>query len=122
MGVFKSTDGGASWAAANAGMRKLVVVSMAVDPMDSQRVYAGTQRGLFVSLDGGTTWKRNRGLTGFPTSIVIDPSNPDIIYAGAGGLYKTVDGGKTWKLLKIRGDGALVIDPVDPIVLYENTD
>src|SRR5207244_9588502 len=32
MGVFKSTDGGASWAAANAGMRKLVVVSMAVDP------------------------------------------------------------------------------------------
>ncbi|HEV1285575.1 MAG TPA: hypothetical protein VNU44_09695, partial [Bryobacteraceae bacterium] len=60
-------------------------------------------------------------------SVVINPQNPSIMYAGAvtGGVWKTTDGGNSWTpltdLLPVLNIGALVMDPNDPNTIYAGT-
>jgi photosystem II stability/assembly factor-like uncharacterized protein len=125
-GVYKSIDGGKSWK--NVGLEKSEHISkIVVDPRDSNVVYVAAQgplwapggdRGLYKTIDGGKSWKavltisENTGVT----DVILDPSNPDILYASAyqrrrhvftlidGGpesaIHKSTDGGKTWTKLK----------------------
>src|SRR5439155_6256077 len=62
--VFKSTDGGASWSAANAGLHAPIIHALAIDPQDPATVYAGTQGGgVLKSTDRGANWSAaNTGL------------------------------------------------------------
>jgi photosystem II stability/assembly factor-like uncharacterized protein len=102
----------------------------------------GDQRGLYKSNDGGTTWKKTLGDAEWvgATDIVMDPRNPDVLYAATwqrhrnvaaymgGGpgtaIYKSSDGGETWTKLKNglpsgnMGKIGLAISPQKPDVLY----
>ena len=121
-GVYKSTDGGATWT--HIGLEKTSqIAKVVVDPNDANIVYVAAQgspwaataeRGIYRSTDGGNTWKRvlfvdeNTGAS----FLTLDPHNPQVLYAsmwdhrrkpwtvisgGPGsGLYKTTDGGDTW--------------------------
>ena len=81
-GVFKSTNGAASWSyvsrGALAGVRALVV-----DPLDPAIVYVGGSSGVHKSTDGGTSWRPiNAGLTNPDVSdLAIDPAQPTTLYA-----------------------------------------
>lgn len=55
--IWKTTDGGASWQPAAAGLPAVPIRSVIVHPANSSWVYAGTEIGIFASEDGGTTWK-----------------------------------------------------------------
>ena len=74
--VFKSTDGGATWTLADGtqtpgnvnAIPDIPAHSVAVDPNNSQRIYVGTDLGVFVSLDGGANWARET--TGFSNTVV----------------------------------------------------
>ncbi len=74
--VFKSTDGGATWTLADGtqtlgnvnAIPDIPVHSVVVDPNDNQRIYVGTDLGVFVSLDGGQNWARET--TGFSNVVV----------------------------------------------------
>jgi len=64
-GVFRSRDGGATWAAARTGMGRAVVQALAVHPRDGQCVFAGTADGhVFASYDGGASWRDASGSNG----------------------------------------------------------
>jgi photosystem II stability/assembly factor-like uncharacterized protein len=56
------------------------------------------------------------------TSLAIDPTNPQIVFAASfrGGVFKSVDGGRSWRatVLKVRWVDALAIDPANPQVVY----
>ena len=88
--------------ASNNNFELILVDALAINPQNSDILYAGTYgAGIYVSMDGGKTWNpSNAGLgKGTVDSIVIDPSHPEIIYAGLfdqGGMYKSTDAGKTW--------------------------
>ncbi|HTF03788.1 MAG TPA: PKD domain-containing protein, partial [Bacteroidia bacterium] len=75
----------------------------------------------------GPTGAPDNGGAGRINFIRFDPSNANIMYAGApaGGLWKTVDGGASWTCLTdfmpIIGCSDLAIDPVDPNILYLGT-
>jgi uncharacterized repeat protein (TIGR01451 family) len=56
--VFKTTDGGATWADVTNGLPDVPVNSIVTDPASNRTVYVGTDVGAFVSINGGTTWKR----------------------------------------------------------------
>ena len=85
--------------------------------------------GIYKSFDAGKTWKA-MGLekTRHIHRVIIDPTNPDIVYVGAigspwgehkeRGVYKTTDGGKTWKQILYNniktGAADLIMDPSNP--------
>lgn len=88
------------------------VRSLVASPSDSSVLYLGTSDGqIFRSKDGARTWQRlhpgleRRGLS--VDHIVIDPRNPNTVYAGAwavardeqGGVFRSDDGGERWKAL-----------------------
>jgi photosystem II stability/assembly factor-like uncharacterized protein len=98
-GVYKSSDGGASWIAANAGLPKNVA-TLAIDPIDPATLYAGTFGAVFKTKDAGTSWSAvSQGLPadrGIYT-LAIDPAGT--IYAGTigAGVFKSADGGVDWE-------------------------
>ena len=149
-GVYKSNDGGKSWK--NMGLKNSEHIGkIIVHPNNSDVVYVaaigplwnkGGDRGLYMTKNGGKTWSNILSVdehTGV-NDIVMDPRNPDVIYAsthqrrrhvytyvGGGpgsGLYKTTDGGSSWNkinkgLPKVElGRIGLAISPADPEVIY----
>ena len=121
--------------------------AVAVAPSAPQTVWVGTGEantrqssswgdGVYKSTDAGKTWT-NMGLkdTRSIGRIVIDPTNADVVYVAAQGhlwgpnaergVFKTTDGGRTWKKVLFvdenTGANDLVIDPVNPQVLYAAT-
>src|SRR4030095_10102334 len=55
-GVFKSTDEGVTWNAANAGLTTIDIRTLAIDPVNATTVYAGGVGGLSKSIDNGANW------------------------------------------------------------------
>jgi hypothetical protein len=122
IGMFKSNDGGEIWSRAGIGPTSTDVVAIVIDPSNSDTLYMGsiggmtndsllniTVGGVFKSTDRGGSWiLASNGLPNTPaiSSLVIDPSSPNILYAGAnlginsngGGVYKSSDGGESWSL------------------------
>lgn len=125
-GLYKSTDGGASFA--KVGLENSEHIGMiAVHPTNSDIVWvaaygplwnSGGDRGIYKTTDGGAHWERVLHVsehTGF-NEIHLDPRNPDVLYATAhqrvrhvfaylsggpeSGIYKSTDGGVTWNELK----------------------
>src|SRR3989449_4384112 len=87
-GVVKSTDGGASWSAANNGLGiQPLGRALAIDPLNPAIIYVGIAgRGVFKSTDGGMSWTGiNTGLTNLSIyALAIDPMTPTILSAGTG--------------------------------------
>ncbi len=97
-----------------------IIASIAVDPQNSNVVYAATATGVFKSNDGGTTWG-NSGLMGFAVgNVTIDPQNPATVYASmVGYIFKSIDAGATWnQLAGWNGLHVLAIDPRNQGTLY----
>ncbi|HDR52355.1 MAG TPA: glycosyl hydrolase, partial [Mariniphaga anaerophila] len=149
-GVYKSVDGGKSFK--NMGLKESRQIGgIVIDPRNSDVIFvaaegsawgSGGDRGLYKSTDGGKTWNKVLEIsehTGV-NNVVMDPSNPDILYAtteqrrrthftkiGGGpesAVYKSTDNGETWrKIMKglpgvhIGGMG-IDVSPVNPNYVY----
>jgi photosystem II stability/assembly factor-like uncharacterized protein len=145
-GVWKTINAGASWTPVFDTMETLNIGSIAIQQSNPSVVWVGTGEGnprnslnlgdgIFRSLDAGKTWKK-MGLekTHNIHRIIIDPTNPDVVYAAAignpyaehpeRGVYKTNDGGETWHLVLHTNDTSgcaeLVMDPSNPNKLIAN--
>lgn len=145
-GVWKTTNAGASWTPVFDDQPTLNIGSIAIEQSNPSVVWVGTGEGnprnslnlgdgIFKSMDAGKTWKR-MGLekTHNIHRILIDPTNPDVVYAAAignpyaahpeRGVYKTTDGGETWNLVLHTNDTSgcaeLVMDPSNPNKLIAN--
>jgi photosystem II stability/assembly factor-like uncharacterized protein len=121
-GVFKSSDGGASFT----NVFRSQVLTMAIDPVVPSTVYAGGGFA-FKSVNGGVTWAESgRGLGGGRLmSLVVDPQQPTTLYAATDNIFKSVDGGSNWVLssngLPAREARFLAIDPQMPSTIYVGT-
>lgn len=101
--LYKSYDAGMQWNEIGDDSLHDGVFSIAIDPLDTNNIYAGTAfRGiLWKSIDAGNTWFRSGlGETGLLIhDVLIDTQEPSIIYVGLRGIYKSGDTGKTWEKL-----------------------
>lgn len=126
-GLFKTIDGGRSWAHSDAGLLQLLpqsIDTVAVDPRVPGRVFAGTGRGLFTSGDGGATWAPpSQPVSGAVTCIVFAPRAPRTLYVCEGfRLRRSSDGGATWvRVPRAPFLEQLAIDPFQPNTLYAGT-
>jgi len=143
-GVFKSVNGGESWAPVTDRYFGGTIGAVEVAPSAPDVVYVGGGEypirgnvthgdGVWKTVDGGKTWTY-MGLkeTKHIGDIVIHPTNPDLVYVGAlghvwapnpeRGVFRSRDGGRTWQKILFRNDSTgvvdLVIDPNNPSVLY----
>ena len=122
-GVYRSVDGGKNWTSVgltNTGSTGRI----RIDPANPKRIFVASQgrlfdnggdRGLFLSEDGGNSWRKvlaGMNSTSGAIDVAISPTNPNIIlaamwdklrfpdgreYGGPGsGVYRSVDGGQTW--------------------------
>ncbi|MGQ9627988.1 MAG: WD40/YVTN/BNR-like repeat-containing protein [Anaerolineae bacterium] len=124
-GVFRSDDGGTSWKEVNEGLLDRNLEALAVVP-GSGTVYAGTGGGAFKSTDKGSSWlPANKGLTNTSIrTLALAPGRPETLYAGTygGGIFKSEDGAGSWHLLLLREKFySLVVDPVNPQIIYAAT-
>ena len=104
--VFKSIDGGLSWNSDSSTFSSTGnVADLVMDRSDPNTIYALVVMGdpriseqlsysVFKSSDGGVSWNR-LGLDA--SALVIDHTNPNVLYAGAaGGAFRSEDGGTSW--------------------------
>ncbi len=146
-GLWKSTDGGVHWVPVFDSQAVSSIGALAVAPSNASIVWAGTGEpwirshisvgnGVYKSIDAGRTWT-SMGLdsTGRIGRIVIDPTNPDVVFVAAQGysygpqpqrgVFRTTDGGKTWErvLFVDQNTGAIdiVMHPTNPKLLYAAT-
>ncbi|WP_027392134.1 VPS10 domain-containing protein [Aquimarina latercula] len=139
-GLWKSTSGGIKWKPIFDKEVTASIGAVAIQQSNPSVVWAGTGEGnprnslnggygIYKSLDGGKNWKL-MGLekTRHIHRVVIDPTNPNIVYVAAigspwgihpeRGIFKTTDGGETWnKVLSANnktGAADLVMDPTNP--------
>lgn len=129
-GVFRTSDGGVTWAPASNGLLDKRVMDLAGDPKNPDVLYAGTaERGVFKSQDGGRSWRVSSvGMNPNEPigSVIVNPVQPNVVYAGSwsSGLFLSADAGASWYLindgLRTRSVRALTISP-DSKVLYAGT-
>lgn len=139
-GLWKSSSGGVAWTPLFEDQVTASIGAIAIQQSNPDVIWVGTGEGnprnslnggygIFRSLDAGKTWTA-MGLeqTRHIHRIIIDPSNPNTVYAAAigapwgahpeRGVFKTTDGGKTWnKILyanPLTGAADLIMDPSNP--------
>jgi hypothetical protein len=114
VGLFKSTDGAASWTAAPVLPR---VHALAIDPQNTGTVYASLDSGgLNKTVNGGESWMP-LPVDSYSLIWAVDPQDPSTLYAGR---FKSTDGGASWVKLTVSPT-ALAIDPQNPATLYAGT-
>jgi len=129
-GVYRSTDGGDTWRriSPNDGIVKNIE-SIAVDPKDSNVIYAGTWHLAWKTSDGATWQHINKGMIDDSDvfSIIVSSANPSEVFASAcSGIYKSVSGGDLFEKIKgipftARRTRVLKQDPSNPAIVYAGT-
>src|SRR5215510_3279514 len=97
-GIFKSTDGSATFVAASSGLTNFTITAIAVNPSNPRIVYAATEGGVFRTDDGGASWSAAPGLPfAVFNGLALDPRNPATVFAvGDAGVFKSADSGSSW--------------------------
>jgi photosystem II stability/assembly factor-like uncharacterized protein len=135
-GFYKSTDGGEHFSHISNGLPADLIgkANLAVTAANRNRIYALIEAkpggGLYRSEDAGQTWaliNSQASLIQRPfyyTTLGADPSNAEVVYAGAEGFFKSVDGGKTFAPLRTpHGDNHDIwINPTDGQVMIQAND
>lgn len=93
--IFKSSDDGATWTAADAGLFNVNIRNLTSHGGD---LYAATSDGVFKSVDGGATWNRKINALTQTNTFGIGVTSSGDVYVGTNtaGVHKSTDGGDTW--------------------------
>ncbi|MFH1197314.1 MAG: glycosyl hydrolase [bacterium] len=158
IGIYKSTDKGKSWIYLGLG-ESHSISRIVIHPDNPDVIWVGAtghlytsnpERGVYKTTDGGKNWKQTLFVSDSAgvTDLIIDPNNPEILYAASweryrrpwcrkksgngSGIYKSIDGGESWNKLNIDGSGfpngdgigriGLTIYPKNSQILYAMLD
>ena len=150
-GVYKTVDGGQTWKQILFNNNKTGAADLVIDPSNPNKLIVamwehkrdpwffksgGKGSGLYITHDGGDTWKQVTEKEGFPKGelgrigVAISKSNPDTMYAlveaTKNALYKSEDGGFTWKKTNDKTDignrpfyySEIYVDPQNENTVY----
>lgn len=96
-GVWRSTNGGLTWAPRNNGMGNRTINELLMDPNDPNiMVAAASNQRIYRTTDGGANWVASASLGTNPKDIDYHPANANIVYASGTEFHRSADGGITW--------------------------
>jgi photosystem II stability/assembly factor-like uncharacterized protein len=135
-GFYKSTDGGEHFTKITNGLPTELIgkANLAVTAANPSRIYALVEAkpggGLYRSDDAGQTWTQVNSQGSliqrpfYYTTLGADPTNADVVYAGAEGFFKSTDGGKTFASFRTpHGDNHDIwINPKDGQTMIQSND
>ena len=135
-GFYKSTDGGEHFSKISTGLPNELIGkgNLAVTNANPNRIYALVEAkpggGFYRSEDAGQTWALINSQSSliqrpfYYTTLGADPSNADVVYAGAEGFFKSTDAGKTFASLRTpHGDNHDIwINPKDSQIMIQAND
>lgn len=140
-GVWKSTDGGATWNSSFDFVSSISVADIAINPRNPDTVYAATgdgygyevggdfwgglySAGVLMSTDGGNTWQ-STGLTYAQTNseiiqrLVIKPDEPEVLLASTrNNLFRSTNGGQTWTSVRSGHHFDIEFHPTRPDTVF----
>ncbi len=150
-GVYKTDDGGKTWKRVLYVDERTGVADLVMDPSNPRKLFAalwdfrrwpwafrsgGPGSGLYVTYDGGATWKKQTEEDGMPKGdlgrigLAIAPSEPNVVYAlveaAQSALLRSTDGGRSWKAVNTDSDvtprpfyfAHIFVDSADPGRIY----
>ncbi|MFT5645492.1 MAG: photosystem II stability/assembly factor-like uncharacterized protein [Aureispira sp.] len=123
-GVWRSIDGGLTWAAHNTGMGSRTINELVMDPNNSNIMIASSNNGrIYRTTDAGLNWAASASLGVNPKDIAYHPTNSSIAYASGTEFHKSTDGGVTWnEITNGVPNGAqriaLAVSPDEPTWVY----
>lgn len=141
-GIFKTTNGGASWTPITDFAQNLVIGTIALDPVNPDIIYAGTGEGYFnfdamrgigvlKSTNAGATWTVLNNFPGAPApysyyfinKLIVRPDNPSVLLAATvGGIWRSTNSGTSWSLLNTGSRSNfctdLVMSPASNDMIY----
>jgi len=137
LGVWKSVDGGENWEqkvriSKRRTISSLEVLTLKIDPEDSNTVYIGTRgRGIYKTTDGAETWKQTDLKIGKVPTIAINSKDSEVLYAAVyvgelGKIYKSTNKGENFEEIYSETHSgtpilSLAIDSYDPRKIYAGT-
>lgn len=132
-GIFKSSDGGVTWASATGDLPVLGVQAIAADPVNTGTLYVGINRAMFKTVNGGSNWSTFYFPVGTSiNSIAVARSNPLYVYVSTNGsyVYYSTDGGAHWTQSSSGLSGGssgpsvttvMAVDPTNALRVYTAT-
>ena len=136
--VYRSHDKGENWERLPLPPGANGPTSLAIDPEDSNRLYLsvwcrsdrvyGTpvDGGVYLSADGGATWRNIHSRDQFVYDVSIDPSNPRVLYTAGfqSSAWRSADRGETWTRIagyNFKNGHRVIPDPRDPSMVFITT-
>lgn len=132
--VLKSEDSGMNWRLLADRLNGTKATSVALDPVDQNRIYAAGDGGVFVSFDEGAHWiASNSGLEGCSSvralellsdgTLLIATASNQPGSSSCGGIFRSPDGARTWAPIgpPTQLATSLAVDPTNPRVIYVGT-
>lgn len=121
LGVWRSEDGGITWAESNEVLGNCTVGRMIQDPNNANYILAATSNGIFRSTDGGHSWTLSE--SGNFKEIIYKPGNNQIVYASKNGqFWRSEDGGVNFSRISsgMQGGerGVIGVSPANPEIVY----
>ncbi len=134
--LYRSTDGAESWSRIPLPAGVNGPNGLAIDPEDPQRLYLAAwgrrvstgdvDGGIFLSTDGGASWRSIFGRDQHVYDVTIDPRDRNILYASgfSSSAWRSTDGGETWQRLRgynFKWGHRVISDPLDAATVYITT-
>ena len=134
--LYRSADGAGYWNRISLPEGLNGPNGIAIDPRDASRLYLaawgrqGAERasmgGVWVSADGGATWRNTLSRDQYVYDVTIDPRNPNILYACgfSSSAWRSEDRGETWRRIpgyNFKWGHRVIPDPLDPAKIYITT-
>ena len=133
-GLWKTTNGGKTWSSNTDSLPTLGISAMVVSYRNTDTMYIGTGDrdhgdatglGVYMSADGGKTWKsRNSGMSTITIArLIMHPVDTRILLAAtANGIYRTTNSGGSWSQIVTGSFKDIVYNPLNPNTVYATKD